>query len=120
MKSAFASMALLSAALLVLACNGKMGGSAPPPSETYDPGPVPVSSAPPASESQRTREMEAKQADLNQKAEAARTGTMTPEEIEQAYKDYEQERADLNRVGEAAAPPPADAPPAGDYPPPPL
>ena len=105
---------------LVFAGCGKKVHNDPPASELYDPGPPSNNpSPPPQTESQRTREMEAKQAEMNRIAEEARSGSMTPEQVEQAYKEYERERIEMNQMSERTAPPPADAP-AADYPPPPL
>src|SRR5262249_7089562 len=54
----------------VVGCSGKMGSDQVPASETYDPGnPQPSYSPPPPSEAQRTRQMDAKQAEMNKKIE---------------------------------------------------
>ena len=113
------ALGALALGLLVAGC-GKKVHNDPPASELYDPGPPSNhTSPPPQTESQRTREMEAKQAEMNRIAEEARSGQMTPEQVEQAYKDYERQRLEMNQISERNAPPPADAPVA-DYPPPPL
>lgn len=111
---------LAAAALATLGCDVRKGTADQPSTQSYDPGPPSSSySPPPPSEAGRTREMEAKQEEMNRKLEAARAGGMTPEEIERAYQEYERDRLELNQMAETAAPPPADAPVA-DYPPPPL
>lgn len=112
--------ALLAVALVATGCSGKKGNAEIPASEAYDPGPPSTMDAPPPSEAQRSREMNAKQAEMNRKLEEAKTGDLTPEQIEQAYRDYERERLELNQMADTTAPPPADAPAADDYPPPPL
>lgn len=111
---------LLIAILLTLGCNVKQESSSVPASEVYDPGPPSSADTPPRSEAQRTREMEAKQSELNRRLEAAKAGGMTPAEIEQAYQEYERERIELNQMAEATEALPGDASEAVDYPPPPL
>ena len=91
-----------------------------PTTENYDPGPPTEYTPPPSS---KTQEMDAKKVEMDKLAAEARTGTMTPEEMEQAYKDFERDRQELNRISDAGTPAPPDPPaeaPAGDYPPPPI
>ena len=124
-----ARVALPALALLcAFGCGAKKGGEQRPASESYDAASSPDGTAaapapPPVSEGQRTREMQAKQAEMDQKLEDAKASGMTPEEAEKAYQQYERDRQELNKMSDTAAPPPADAPPAdppaGDYPPPP-
>jgi hypothetical protein len=110
----FAVCLLATATLVASGCGGKKGTGEIPPSETYDPG-TSSYTPPPGSEAQRTREMDAKKAEMDRIAQEAKMGEMTPEQMEQAYRDYERERIEMNQASEGSAPPVE----AADYPPPP-
>ena len=117
------SVVAASAILLATGCNGRLASKSEPRepaaevSTEYQVAPDDPGVAP-SSESERTRAMQEKQAEMERKMAEARAGNLSPEELQRVYQEVEQDRQELNRMGEGE-PPPADASAVSDYPPPP-
>ena len=97
---------LLMCGLLIVACGGSSSKAPPPGSATSSSTESSTSTPPPTTESQRTREMEQKAADMNQRLEEAKASGEDPAK---AWAEYEKERAELNQMGSGQQP--VDEPP---------